>query len=51
MLMLLFTNLIVWLEAFAFIKLYGLYSLMKHCKCIIWEDTSDHDECAVDDQL
>ena len=44
-------SLIAWLEAFMLIKLYGLHSLMKHCKCIMWEDTNEHDGHAVDDQL
>ena len=38
-------------EFFTFMKLYGLYSLMKRCKCIMREDTNKHDEYTVDDQL
>ena len=31
---------VVWLKAIIFIKLYGLHSLMKRCKCIRREDTN-----------
>ena len=38
-LVLVFMSLIVWLEPFMFINLYGLYSLMKCCKCIMCGNT------------
>ena len=39
----LFMSLIAWVEANAFIKLYGLHSLTKLSKCIMQED-NEHDE-------
>ena len=46
-LMQVFTSLIAWLEAFTFIKLHGLHSSMRCCKCIMQEDINEHDESSV----
>ena len=46
-----FTRLIACLEGFMFIEPYGLHLLMKHCKCIMRGDNSEHDEYTVDDHL
>ena len=45
-----FMSSIAWLEANTFIKAYGLDSLTKPSKCIMWEDNK-HDKYTVNDDL
>ena len=47
----LFTSIIVQLESIMFVKLYGLHSVIKCCKCMVQEDVKVHNEYTVDDWL
>ena len=46
----LFMSSVVSLEANTYIKAYGLHSLTKPSKCIMWED-NEHDKYAVNDHF